>query len=209
MKHSTLKSLLFIFCFTLASCGNEFDSYKDKVLEHTANELNTTKELLVKDLDIKFDSMSISYLHVEDSICILEEIYKENIAKQEEKIAAQKNSIERRKKENEGRKKDYLSSIFTSMNNQHIKEAERQIKEIEEKIQKITDDYHSELEKFEERDKKERIYNVFRYQISFIIPKTEMHQIIKGIDLFTPDGQTYINSASNRIKDYLDSKQSQ
>ena len=192
--------------FGMCSCSENLDSYKDKVLEHAAAELGTTQELLIKDLDLKIDSMSISYFLVEDSIFLLEQKYKEDVQEQEKLIASQNKYIEKLEKENKEMKKSSFSSMFKSMNNNLIKESRSYIEQANAKIKEITDAYQLDLERYQGRDKKEKIYNVFRYHISFKIPNLEIHQAEFEMDLFSPDGETYIKPAGTNIKEYIETK---
>jgi len=198
---------LITVCIIMIACGGEnLDAYKDKVLEHVASKINTTKELLVKDLDMKIDSMSLSYFLVEDSLVLLERKYKEDVAKQEKWISTCKENIERLEIEKNKSRKDLFYSITAKINDRSIKEYKKKIEDAEAKIQEIRDDYQLKFEMYQARDKKEVIYNIFHYRVTYKIPKKGIHQVDTSMDLFSPDGMTYIKSVSGEIKDYLKSK---
>ena len=207
MKHFSLKSLLLIFCFMVSSCEDNFESYKDKFLEYTASQLNTTKELLVKDLDIKFDSMSISYFLVEDSILFIKQDCEEAIEKQNNRIASCKKDIERKEAEIEKNKGDRMASIFSAFNNTAIEKYKNNIKEAEKKIEELKKKCEEDLKKYEGRNDNDVIFNVFNFQIAAKHPIKNIHEVSKEAALFSPDGQSLIdNNAGKRIKEHLKSK---
>ena len=199
--------LLCFFCVAVTACSSEnLDTYRDKLLDSVASELKTTKELLIQDLDVRVDSMSLTYFLVEDSIYIIENKYKEELRNKEKQIESYKESI--KKLENLVKKE---SGVFTSltaeMSKSSIKTNKRYIKEIESEISKLTENYKSELSKYESRDSKEKIYNVFCYRVSLKNPMTQMHNSSREMSLFSLDGETYIKDVDNEIQKYLEQKQ--
>ena len=88
--------LLLVTCLMITACGGEnLNAYKDKMLEATANRLGTTKELLVKDLDLVVDSMSLDYFLLEDSISLIKQTYDETIKEQEKQIEWRQKEIKK------------------------------------------------------------------------------------------------------------------
>ncbi len=88
--------LLLVTCLMITACGGEnLNAYKDKMLEAAANRLGTTKELLVKDLDLVVDSMSLDYFLLEDSISLIKQTYDETIKEQEKQIEWRQKEIKK------------------------------------------------------------------------------------------------------------------
>ena len=195
--------MLFIVCMTATACGRvNLDTYKDKVLDSVALKFKTTKELLIQDLDIKVDSMSLAYFLVEDSIYLIENNYKEELKEKEKQIEAYKEEI----KKLENRIEEMKGSLTAEMSKFSIKNNEKYIKEAESEILKLTENYKSELSKYENRDPKEKIYNIFCYRASLKNPITQMHESGRVMSLFSPDGETYIKDVDNETKKYLEQK---
>lgn len=196
--------LLFVVCTAMTACGGEnLDVYKDKVLESLAKELETTKELLVKDLDIKIDSMSLLYFYVEDSIAITKKEFEELLAKKEKLIKYYRESIKKDEEAIKNAGNDFFSGATIYAKRSFINEAKQNIKSTEKEIQKETEIYNQKLEKLKSRDKKEVIFNVFVYHSSIKNPLTGMHNAGKSMSLFTPDGETYLKEADKKIREQL------
>ena len=205
---TVIKCILLCFTgMTMTACGGEsLDDYKDKLLDSVASKFKTTKELLIKDLDINIDSMSLAYFLVEDSINIIEKNYKEELEKKEKWIASCQEEIKKKEDENKTGKGGAASSILASINNSFIKMNRDYIKEAESEISKLTEKYKSELSKYENRDPKEKIYNIFCYRASLKNPITQMHNSSREMSFFSPDGKTYIKDVDSDTKKYLEQK---
>ncbi len=77
MKNLIEKSFFLVCCLLLVACGGEdLNKYKEQYLDAMAKDMKTTKEFLVKDLDVVIDSMRIIPITVADSIYLLEEFSK-------------------------------------------------------------------------------------------------------------------------------------
>ena len=196
--------LLFVVCTAMAACGGEnLDVYKDKVLEEMARVNDTTKELLVKDLDINIDSMSLLYFYVEDSIVLAEKKFKEFLIEKEKQIESCKKSIEKNEKELNDARNSLFSYMFVDSYSSILDKLRKKIENTEKEIQEETELYNQKLEKLKSRDKKEVIFNVFVYRASMKNPLTGMHNAGKSMSLFTPDGETYLKEADKKIREQL------
>lgn len=193
--------MLFFVCVAMAACGGEnrkYEPYKDKVLQSLADFFGTTKELLVKDLEIKFDSMSLSTFIVEDSINLITEQYNEAEAKNKERLEKTNAKII----ENEEKAKTATGvSKFVYRSNRDDYKRDKQ--RIEAAQKKMKERYDKAMSTLENRDKKEVIYQLFYTKATILNPKTKIHEVSKDVSYFSPDGQTYILEVPKEVKNYV------
>lgn len=202
MKITTLKSLLFGICLVLVACGSEkIDTYTEKVLEHAASNLNTTKELLVKDLDIKIDSTSLSSFLVEDSINLVTEQHDKYDAEKTKLLESANKSVSRL--DEEAKTAKGVSKYATLSARDNFK---RIVKQIERELQSSKEKREKSMSSLINRDKNEVIFQVFQYRVTILNPKTKMHEVNKDVTFFTPDGKTVLSNVHKDVKKYVRNK---
>lgn len=196
--------LLFVVCVAMAACGGEnskYEPYKEKMLETLAGGLGTTKDLLVKDLEIKIDSMSLSNFLVEDSINMLTQQYNEaeaETAKRIEKTNEKINEYEEKAKTATG------VSIF--VNRSFRDDSKRELKRLESVLKSIKEKYENAMATLEPRDKKEVIYQVFHFKITSLNPKTKIHEVRKRSTFFTADGQKVLLNVPKAVEKFVEKR---
>lgn len=196
---------LLICCSIITACSGEdskLDSFKTKMLESVAVKHKTTPEMLVKDLDVKIDSMSLSPFLVEDSLALVQKQYDDFIAEKESQLASSQKSVT--KLEQELKTASGISKLAKASSLDNFKRIHHNI---EVELNKGKAKYEKLIATFENRDPKEVIYTVFQYRVSLKNPLTGIHMTDKDISYFTPDGQKLIDGVSVDIKKYIISKE--
>lgn len=189
--------LLLVTCLMITACGGEnLNAYKDKMLEATANRLGTTKELLVKDLDLVVDSMSLDYFLLEDSISLIKQIYDETIKEQEKQIEWRQKEI---KKYEEANNRYY--GKYT------INKYKKDIEQLEKKIESIRQKHEEELAKFKGRNLSDVVYKVFYYRIMMKHPLKGIHEKQSSFCLFSPDGKVCTIEIDDEMGEYLKNRE--
>ena len=185
-------------CMAMAACGgSKYEVYKDKMLEAMASDLGTTKELLIKDLDLKFDSMSISNFLVEDSINMLtkqREAFEAEITKRLEKTKAKIEEYDEKSKTAKG------VSIF--VNRSLRDDNKRELKRLESVRKDVYEKFEKAMGTLKPRDKKEVIYQVFHFTLTALNPRTKVHEVKTDVVFFTPDGQNFLKDVSDDVAKY-------
>lgn len=196
--------LLFVVCVTMAACGNEMDNYKDKILEYTARKHKTTPEHLVKDFDISIDSMSVSPFILQDSIDYVNQNYEIRKKPFDESISFEKERIEKLSEalEKEKRKKGNYSH-FGSILKQNIYDARNKLARAEENHKILTEQYESDMARFEGRNAEEAIYNMFWYRVAIKNPLSKVHEVSSEVALFSLDGKLFIKNINGSFKEFL------
>ncbi len=187
------KLLLLLMCLMVTACGGEnLNAYKEKMLETLANEFGSTKDLLVKDLDIVVDSMSLDYFLIEDSITLIKQNFDKSIQEQKRQIEWRQKEIETIEKAN---KKNYRT--YT------IKKYKSDIVQLEKKIESLREKLENELAKYEGRNIEDVVYNVFSFRVTMKNPQNGIHVKHSDYCLFSPDGEKCILDIDSEMKAYL------
>lgn len=195
MKTSFIKILFFAFCLATISCGSNenLDAYKDKILEELAKKFKTTKELLVKDLDVIVDSMSVVPLTIEDSLNLLSSDYEKEKNRLSKQIEKNKTGLASAKKR--------LFPI-TSV----IWDYEEKIEAGEKEMKEVTENYNAKQELYSQQDKSKVLAKVFICRIALKHPLKGIHQTISGATVFSIDGQTLLDEGDNHLYEYFKAK---
>ena len=195
MKTSFIKILFFAFCLAAISCGNNenLDVYKDKMLEVMAKEFKTTKELLVKDLDVIVDSMSVVPLTVGDSLNLLSSDYEKK-----------KNRLSKQIEKNKERLVSAKKRLFPLPN--IIRNYEDKIEAAEKEMKEATESYNAKQELYSQQDSSKVLAKVFICRIAIKHPLKGIHQTMSGATIFSIDGQTLLNEGNNHLYEYFKAK---
>ena len=189
----------------LFSCGENLEAYKEKVIEKAAKKLKTTEELLVKDLDLIIDSMTVEDFCVKDSLLLSVEIKNNRSQLLQGKIESFQKKIEENK-ENIKKASGFYANFTRVTNESLIKDYENGIKKFEKEIAKVKNENDSILNKYDGRNNKDVLLKIFKYRIAYKVPFKGIHEVKTVFSLFTPDGQTYLSDANEQMKRYLKSK---
>lgn len=169
--------LVLAACFLVVSCaGDNLDSYKSQYLDAMAKDMNTTKEFMMKDLDIVVDSMTIIPVTVADSIAIIEEFSKMD----------EKEVIEIKKQIREYKRMESLLTLFAGKNNEELKHAKALMEEGILTISSLENATKNDLPRYKELDKELVLAKVFSAQISKK-NANGVHEISKEMALFSSD----------------------
>lgn len=179
MKTLITNILLLVACTAFAACGsyvNDLESYKNQYLEAWAKGMGTTKELLLKDLDISIDSMNIIPITVADSLAILDEVTKDNGKKLNE-LKTILNKI-----------KQLQGLLAFSSDTEKIKETKTMLKELPLEITNIERALKEDYSRYKEMDKGIVLMNVFYCQATFLDSNSGVHKVEQRRALFTLNG---------------------
>lgn len=195
MKTSFAKILFIAFCFAAISCGNNenLDAYKDKMLEAMAKEFKTTKELLVKDLDVVVDSMYVLPLTIEDSLNLLSSDFEKKKSRLTKQIEINRKGLDSAKKR--------LFPIPSV-----IGDYEDKIEKAEKEIKEATENYNTKYELYSRQDRLKILAKVFVCRIAIKHPLKGIHETMSGATLFSVDGQTLLDGGNNHLFEYFKSK---
>ena len=187
----------------MAACGgSNLDSYKDKMLESLAKQLGTTKDLLVKDLDINIDSMSVSFMSLQDSIDFVNWNYEKKRKPLDESIAYEKERISKLSEEY-GKKKNGNNYGFLSLLKQNINDAKYKLSKAENKLTILTEDYELSVSKFESRNPEDIVHHVFMYRIALKNPLKQIHEVASAMSFFSPDGKRFITEVKGPLYEFM------
>ena len=195
MKTSFIKILFFAFCLAAISCGSNenLDAYKDKMLEAMAKEFKTTKELLIKDLDVIIDSMSVVPLTVEDSLNLLSSDYEKKKNRLSKQIEKNKKSLASAKKR--------LFPIPSV-----IGDYENKIEADEKEMKEATENYNAKQELYSQLNNSKVLAKVFICRIAIKHPLKGIHQTMSGATIFSIDGKTLLDEGNNHLYEYFRAK---
>lgn len=189
--------LLFVVCMAMAACGNaqnNIESYKEQYLEAWAKDLGTTKEYLLKDLDISIDSIKIIPLTVTDSLNILNEVNKDDGAKLREF-----KTVIRQLKSMEG-------LLALSGDTEKVKEAKKMINEMPSEIAALEKALKEDLSRYKEMDGDKVLSYIVSLQAAVLDPKTGIHKIEQRKAVFNTNGKLDKFSCPNFLELYLNDK---
>ena len=188
--------ILLAVCLVMASCGGDnLESYKSQYLDAMAKDMKTTKEFMMKDLDVVVDSMKIIPVTVSDSLFILEEFSKMSA----EEIANTKKQI-REYKRMEG-----LISLFAGADNEQYRMAKALIDEGISVLSSLETAIKVDLPRYKEMDKDFVLVKVFSAQIA-MKNASGVHEISKEMALFSSDGKLVNFKCPYFLAEYLNQK---
>lgn len=192
--YSALWVAFMLSCTIMAACQSEnLEAYKEKMLEATAKKLGTTKELLVKDLDIVIDSMSVVPFTVKDSLNLLKDI--------DQKIEQTSKDLESAKKAIEYTKKRSLFPSFYT-----IEKLEKQKEELMNKLERLKYLQDVQIPKYESMKESKVIAKIFCVRIAAKGPLDRIHTTKSSVFIFSADGETFIDEGSNLMLKYVSEK---
>lgn len=195
--------LMLAVCAIMTACGgSNLDSYKNTMLESLAKQLGTTKDLLVKDLDINIDSMSVSFMSLQDSIDFVNLNYEKKRKPLDESIAFEKERISKLSEEYE-KKKNGNNYGFLSILKQNINDAKYKLAKAENKLTILTEDYELSVSKFENRNPEDIVHHVFTYRIALKNPLKQIHEVASAMSFFSPDGKRFITEVKGPLYDFM------
>lgn len=188
--------LLLALSFVFASCGaDNLDSYKSQYLDAMAKDLKTTKEFMMKDLDVVVDSMTIIPVTVADSIAIIEEFSKMD----EIEVAKLKKQIR------EYKRMESLLMLFAGENNEELKRAKALMEEGISTISSLENAAKNDLSRYKELDKDLVLAKVFSVQIAKK-NANGVHEISKEMALFSSDDKLVNFRCPLFLAEYLEEK---
>lgn len=195
MKTSFIRILFFIFCLTIISCGDSenLDAYKDKLLEESAKKLKTTKELLVKDLDVIIDSMSVVPLTVGDSLNLLSSSFEKKKDKLTKQIELYKLELALTQ-----------TRMFTLPST--IRDYKEKLKKAEKEMEEATENYNTKQELYSQQDSTKVLAKVFICRIAAKHPLKGIHETESSATVFSIDGQTLLNDGNKHLYEYFRAK---
>ena len=200
MKVFRYITLCFV-CITMISCGTNGDnleSYKNQYLNQLAKEMGTTKDYLLKDLDIAIDSMKIIPITVADSIKILEEASADdgkNLKKAKSELA-------------KIRQMESLITLFGG-SDEKVKEAMALLKEMPSEISNIEKAISENLPKYKEMKETQVLAKVLSFQIATLDTKSRVHKVEKRKAVFTKNGELVRTKCPIFLEAYLNDKAKQ
>lgn len=189
--------LLFVVCMTMTACGEDVEAYKQKMLAKTfEGEAGALGELLLSNLEMEIDSMSVLDLTVQDSLNLLE------IQLEERKELTKK--YEEQKKWIKDIEKDVKYANFSAR--MKFFDIKKENEERGKKIESMTKEYEAKQALYKDADKSKILNKVFIYRVKVISPISKKEEISSELALFSSDGEICIDNSVNALFEYYKNK---
>lgn len=194
----TIKYLLWILVpLCVTACGENPESYRDKILEGYAKKLNTTKELFVEDFGIQIDSMSLTTFCVEDSIAFITQRHELLMKQKPEELKETEQSI-KYLKEQQSR-----SLFFSFSSSDAIVDLMVKRDQIKREIKDDNADYEAAMKSLPSRNPKEVLFKVVTFRVAMKDLLKQIHELHRTAEFFTPDGETFCADVSEAMKNFV------
>ena len=177
----SLKNIcLLVVCLAIVACDNsaiDIESCKDQYFEAWAKNIGTTKDFLLKDLDVSVDSVRIIPISVKDSVAILEEV-----GKVDSKQMKEMKSTLSKMKRMEG-------LLAFSSDKEMVKEAKAFIREIPLEINSLEKAFKEDLPRYKGINDNKILAYVLDFRVATLDSSSGVHKVEKRRAVFSLNGK--------------------
>ena len=177
----SLKNIwLLAVCLAMVACDNsaiDIESCKDQYFEAWAKNIGTTKDFLLKDLDVFVDSIKIIPITVNDSVAILEEI-----GQVDSKQMREMKSMLAKMKRMEG-------LLALSSDKERVEEAKAFIREIPLEINSLEKAFKEDLPRYQGINGDKVLAYILDFQLATLDSSSGVHKVEKRRAVFSLNGK--------------------